>query len=391
MLQRFTFRTTIFFFIFGFILIVHSHDPRSNTRHFRRKITMPTEPVDSLQVPASSPFKIALFADLHFGENAWTEWGPQQDLKSVKVMSAILDQEHPDFVIYLGDLITANNIPTKNASFYWDQAISPTRARGIPWASVFGNHDDMQFEWPMEWFSSSGVPPIQCPQNHSYPGDEEDCSFRGTTRLDLIKNEVECNTLLSHSRSGRKDMWPSVSNYVLKLSLSSDPESAVVYMYFLDSGGGSYPEVISKAQVEWFNHTAHELNHDARVPELMFWHIPSQEYQDASAQLSLHKNCVGSMFGEKVAAQEAEMGIMELLEGRSSLMALFVGHNHGLDWCCPYKKLWLCYARHTGYGGYGNWDRGSRIIEITPHPFTLKSWIRMENGTVHSQVVLSSF
>lgn len=28
--------------------------------------------------------------------------------------------------------------------------------------------------------------------------------------------------------------------------------------------------------------------------------------------------------------------------------AVFVGHTHGLDWCCPYKKLWLCFARHTG-------------------------------------------
>lgn len=29
--------------------------------------------------------------------------------------------------------------------------------------------------------------------------------------------------------------------------------------------------------------------------------------------------CVGSMFKERVAAQEAEMGMMELLKGRSSV------------------------------------------------------------------------
>lgn len=71
--------------------------------------------------------------------------------------------------------------------------------------------------------------------------------------------------------------------------------------------------------------------------------------------------------------------------------AVFVGHNHGLDWCCPYEKLWLCFARHTGYGGYGNWDRGARIVEITQQPFSIKSWIRMEDGSVHSEVVLSPF
>ena len=76
-----------------------------------------------------------------------------------------------DFVVYLGDVITANNIMVENASLYWDRAISPTRNKGIPWASVFGNHDDAPFEWPLEWFSSPGLPPIHCPHpTTSYSG-----------------------------------------------------------------------------------------------------------------------------------------------------------------------------------------------------------------------------
>lgn len=65
-------------------------------------------------------------------------------------------------MVYLGDVITANNIPIENASLYWNQALSPTRSRNTPWASVFGNHDDTSFEWPFEWFSASGIPPIDC-------------------------------------------------------------------------------------------------------------------------------------------------------------------------------------------------------------------------------------
>lgn len=45
--------------------------------------------------PSSSTFKIALFADLHYGENAWTDWGPLQDIKSHQVMSLVLDGEKP--------------------------------------------------------------------------------------------------------------------------------------------------------------------------------------------------------------------------------------------------------------------------------------------------------
>ena len=40
-------------------------------------------------------FKVALFADLHYGENAWTDWGPAQDDRSDGVMAAVLDAEKP--------------------------------------------------------------------------------------------------------------------------------------------------------------------------------------------------------------------------------------------------------------------------------------------------------
>lgn len=92
---------------------------------------------------------------------------------------------------------------------------------------------------------------------------EEDCRFRGTGRLELMKNEVELNGL-SHSRNGPKELWPSVSNYVLQLSSSEYPHSAVAFLYFLDSGGGSYPEIISNAQAEWFNNKSQHNNPDSR-------------------------------------------------------------------------------------------------------------------------------
>lgn len=343
----------------------------------------------NIRVRQGSPFKIALFADLHFGEDAWTSWGPLQDVHSINVMSSVLDHEKPDFVVYLGDVITANNIPIANASLHWDQAVSPTRDRGIPWASVFGNHDDAHFEWPSDWFSDSGVPPLDCSSVTSSSSGGESCSFMGTTRSQLMDHETGSNNL-SLSQNGPRNLWPSVSNYVLQLSSSDNSGSPVAFLYFLDSGGGSYPEVISYAQTNWFNTTSQKINPDSRVPEIIFWHIPSIAYNSVAPSSMINKPCVGSINNEKVAPQDAEHGIMKALESRPSVQAVFVGHNHGLDWCCPYKKLWLCFARHTGYGGYGSWARGARILEITENPFSLKSWISMEDGVVHSEVVLNS-
>lgn len=44
---------------------------------------------------AGAPLKVALFSDLHFGEDAWTNWGPLQDVNSIKVMNTVLDDECP--------------------------------------------------------------------------------------------------------------------------------------------------------------------------------------------------------------------------------------------------------------------------------------------------------
>ena len=56
-----------------------------------------------------------------------------------------------------------------------------------------------------------------------------------------------------------------------------------------------------------------------RVPEVIFWHIPSKAYKNVAPRLRIHKPCVGSINKEKVAAQEAEMGIMDMLAKRSSV------------------------------------------------------------------------
>lgn len=98
-----------------------------------------------------------------------------------------------------------------------------------------------------------------------------------------MKNEIEHNNL-SFSKTGPKDLWPGVSNYVLQVASSSDPESRILTMYFLDSGGGSYPEVISSAQAEWFQHKSQEINPDSRYRKCeaitFFWSSLSGDFND---------------------------------------------------------------------------------------------------------------
>lgn len=328
-------------------------------------------------------FKIALFADLHFGEAASEDWGPLQDLNSERIMSYVLDAEEPDLVIFLGDVLTANNMACPNATKYWNQAISATSRRNIPWASVFGNHDDMPFEWPMDWFGNAGIPGEKNIQDY----------FRGTTRANLMDHDMR--HVGSMSIASSKALWPSVSNYALQIlpHNSTSAAAASLILYFLDSGGGSYPELISARQAAWFQTLTTELNPDQRIPELAFWHIPTRAYANIAPHPGspIQTPCVGSINLEAVDPQVSELGFMELVSSRSSMKASFVGHNHGLDWCCPAEHgiMYLCFARHTGYGGYGTWTKGARILEVVEEPFHVSTYIRLEDGSITSWLDLS--
>ncbi|KAL2326062.1 hypothetical protein Fmac_025120 [Flemingia macrophylla] len=55
-----------------------------------------TAGVRQIPMRAGAPFKMAVFADLHFGEAASTEWGPLQDLNSTTVINTVLHDEAPD-------------------------------------------------------------------------------------------------------------------------------------------------------------------------------------------------------------------------------------------------------------------------------------------------------
>jgi N-acetylneuraminic acid mutarotase len=52
----------------------------------------------------------------------------------------------------------------------------------------------------------------------------------------------------------------------------------------------------------------------------------------------------------------------------------------------------LCFDRHSGYGGYGTWTRGSRQIVLDEKTLgsATDTWVRLETGSVSGAVTLNS-
>lgn len=54
--------------------------------------------------------------------------------------------------------------------------------------------------------------------------------------------------------------------------------------------------------------------------------------------------------------------------------------------------LKMCYGRHTGYGGYGDWARGGRQVVLRENvsKTPIETWIRLEDKTAGARVTLNS-
>jgi predicted phosphodiesterase len=302
-------------------------------------------------------FKILQVADLHLGEAEDTAWGPLQDVHSFHVLDSVIRSEEPDLIILSGDQITANNID-RNATSYYEELGQRLGYYGIHWAIIFGNHDDA----PLETVLKNGTI-VKRPAK--------------TSRRQLLRVDQEFP--LSKSQVGPANLF-GTSNYILYVNgLNGSPAAQII---FLDSGGGSLAQKLEPDQIEWLRQNASKT-----LPSVAFQHIPAN-----SQNFEFHeKNCKG--FRDDVVTPLSEdPGIVQYLLQAGNVHVLAVGHNHGNDYCCRIENstehqksqtLHVCFGRHTGYGGYGSWDRGARIYELElsqQGTFTWKSWVRMESG-----------
>jgi Calcineurin-like phosphoesterase len=330
-------------------------------------------------------FKILQLTDLHYGEDPFTDWGPQQDIDTSRLIRRVLALEQPDLVLLTGDQLTANNV-NGNATLYYELLCQLLEANdtNVPYAMTFGNHDDATF-----------VPP---------PSFSETTEIANTTlRSELMaymERRVRMQPALSLSRAGPSSVF-GVSNSVLNVFESATSGNIRLQIMLLDSGGGSIPQQIINNQLEWYRQQRALRSSVSRpVDAIAFQHIPTQQFLFVS-DTEDDAICQG-LNGENGIAPIQNDPTLETnwLYQDMRLHFLAAGHNHGNSYCCRYTPninqtanravpLHLCFGRHSGYGGYGSWARGARVYEMTWFPedppsfaanITWRSWVRLDSG-----------
>jgi predicted MPP superfamily phosphohydrolase len=294
-------------------------------------------------------FKIVQLSDLHLGEASNTPWGPDQDLKTWKLIDTILKAEQPDLIILSGDQVSANDCP--NAAEYYKMIGKKLSHYKIPWAMIFGDYDDMDYNLRD---GSNGIVPAKY------------------SREDLL--EVDMSFQYSLTKKGPEHVF-GLTNYLLDIYAN---DNAAAQIYLFDSGGGSLPKQLLQSQVNWYNQMY------GRLPAVAFQHIPTMNMQ-------YNDRCIG-FHGEDLQVLDYDPGLVNAMSESTRVYFLAAGHSHGNNYCCPFT-MWLqvCLGAHSGYGGYGRWERGARVYELEmkdpeEHAMKWKSWVRLESGEIYDQV-----
>lgn len=285
-------------------------------------------------------FKIMQIAD--------TQEIPAVSPDTIKLISAALDAEKPDLVVFTGDQIKGYSSfflgekGKKNVEATIKALIKPIEDREIPFTMTFGNHDGEAALKNSEQFEIYKQSPMFV---YADPAAEDD---KGTFCLNIS-------------------------------------DKFLVYLFDTHSKaeGGGYSG-INETQLEWYRKTRD--SYENPLPSLAFQHIPTPEFFDVIKRVKrFTKGCVRAyvdhknefyaldpqssglrdFMGESPAAPFKNSGQVDAFLEKGEVLGLFVGHDHNNSFVANYKGIDLGYTQGAGFNVYGpGLKRGVRIFEI---------------------------
>lgn len=279
----------------------------------------------------------------------------------LRMLDNACDKVQPDLIVFTGDNILGNHLCDKRFGHgqrkltrqqeygilkkALGHVLNIAANRNIPFAAVFGNHDD----------------------RNSFTKDEQADIFRAyPENRGFINREELCGT----------DCLPVYS---------SDGQTRLMNFWMTDTARYAHDEdacyeEITKAQTDWFRETSAQLkaeNGGKPYPSLMFMHIPFEkvssfcvECNEADSDFGengkfykLADNAFGSI-NETVSPVNDEFGFYRAVKDDGGIIGIVSGHDHLNSFEGTADGIRFIATPGASFRSYGNRERGVRVFEF---------------------------
>lgn len=308
-------------------------------------------------------FKILCISDLHGIKNF--------DTRIIRDMEALLDNIKPDFLFVLGDIVCDDALENEeNFRSFIKPVFETAEKRKIPWAHVFGNHDNDKI-----WGDFS--------QQEIYEEFEYNLTKKGPEEIHGIGNFV-LPVLGEFDDDIKFNIWgldshDSLGNLMEEFDLGNPCEKwdlQCVYPSCLHDWGGTY-DTLNFDQIMWYWNSSVEIEKYAghKIPGLLGQHMPLPEYT------IVYKNTAETYYEgtrrEAVGCPVLNSGLFNAILDRGDIKDIVVGHDHINDYTGKYLGIRLSYDGGLSYDCYCHDDlRGGRVYEIEEiNPADIKTYM----------------
>ncbi len=308
-------------------------------------------------------FKILLFGDIHEHYDYKTNLR-FKDMQ--KLMNAALDEFKPDLCVFLGDNCNTDLIAETPDAFREMVAdlVKPITSRGIPVASVLGNHE------------------------HDHGHEDEIAAIYNSLKNVIMRNDAPAEI------TGNANFK--------ELIYSSDGEKPVFCLWFIDSNNChedrsiSHYDFVHTDQIEWFEAESaklKELNSGKPMPSFVFQHTPVPEeyellrkakfwelpvsvkgYNSHSGTRYVGKKGVEGYVGEGPCSPDVNNGQFASWKKVGGILGAFFGHDHLNDFSGTYDGIFMAQHKTAGFRAYTDGCKSCvRLVTIdenNPEKFT---------------------
>ncbi len=296
----------------------------------------------TLRFNKDGKFNILMISDFHAGN--------QFNPKLVTGIEALVKETNPDLVLVGGDQCL-NKDSVDEMHDYLGEIMEPINSRNIPWAHVFGNHDN-ETKIPVSVQEEAYE---RFPNCVASAGPEE-VSGTGNYVLPVLSSKDDTVAFNVWGLDSHREYTDYFEAF--------DMDPCVVKLPDTYAMGQNHAEPFFD-QIMWYYQTslAMEKENGKKIPAIMYMHVPVPEFVVVAKN---PEEC--SMRGnmrELPGVSELNTGLFMACLQRGDVKGIFCGHEHLNDFQGEYCGITLAYDCCVGYNMSTHDDlRGGRVITL---------------------------